>query len=79
MSQPEPKYVKGNGKTTPDLKLVVGAYITVTYWQADPENNHQPTINIVNVGQQDETRLTMHPSHAAQLADVLTFIHKQLN
>ena len=79
MSQPEPKYVKGNGKSAPDLKLVVGAYMTVTYWQADPENNQQSTINIINDGQSDAARLTFHPSHAAQLADVLAFIHQQIN
>ena len=78
MTQQEPKHIKGNGVTTPDLKLFVGAYITVTYWQADPKNNRQPTIYIKNDRQPGEVALILRPDQAGQLVEVLTFINEQV-
>jgi len=79
VTQHEPKHIKGDGVTTPDLKLFVGAYITVTYWQADPQNNRQSTIYIKNDRQPGEVSLVVYPNQAAQLADVLSFISRQVD
>ena len=79
MTHQEPKHIKGDGVNTPDLKLFVGAYMTVTFWQADPENKQQPTIYIKNDNRSDNSLLSFHPNHVAQLVEVLAFINKQIN
>ena len=79
MTHQEPKYIKGDGLNTPDLKLFVGAYLTISYWQADPKNKQQPTIHIKNDSQPGDSALSFHPNHAAQLSAVLSFINKQIN
>ena len=75
----DPKYLKGDGINSPDLKLFVGAYITVTYWQADPENNQQPVVYIKNDNRSDNAVLAFHSNHLEQLVDVLSFVNKQIN
>jgi len=79
VTQQEPKYIKGDGLTGPDLKLFVGAHITVTYWQADPENKQQPTVTIKNDRQPDEISLRLHSNEIASLANVLMYINGQVN
>ncbi len=74
----QPKHIKGDGINTPDLKLFVGAYMTVTYWQADPKNNKQSTIHIKSDGGPADSSLVIHPSNVDQLAQVLSFINQQI-
>ncbi len=77
MTHEEPKYIKGDGINAPDLKLFAGAYITITYWQADPDNNQQPTIYVEN--DNNNSALAFHSNHVAQLAAALSFINRQIN
>ncbi len=78
-TEQSPKFVTGDGINTPDLKLFAGAYITITYWQASPDNNQRPIIYIKNDSQPEHSSIVIEPNLASQLANALVFIDQQVN
>ncbi len=78
IAQEKVKHVKGDGVNTPDLKLFAGAYMTVIYWQADPQNRQQPTIYIHNDNRPADAPLIIHPRNASRLVQVLSVLDNEI-
>jgi hypothetical protein len=79
MIKKAPYHKQGDGINEPDLTLYGGAYLTVTYWQADPGHGYQPTIYIKNDSHPNNVPVAISPHDAAKLSEILAFVHTQIN